>query len=243
MGKGFLLLARLFGKRIDQAGNEMANAEAMKNPELAIELDRETIAAEVKQQALALAQARIKLKAEEDDVVRWQALVDTDTAAMATLEERLAAGTITEAQAVTFLDNFEKEKTRLQVEIEERDAAIEFLTEMEEVVAQLTKQLDSFDSAAKEAINNAELAKARFNLQKMREQNAKIVSNAGKGIGSVGGIGALRSATAGLTAETEASKIVSSVSEKSVSEQKAIDDIRAGSAVKESLADRIKRLG
>lgn len=241
---GWTLAFRLFGKQVDNVGDEISTAIAMYDPETATEVDREVMVGKLRDYGTKLAKARADYEKEQKDVTDLEALIASDNQVAAKLAERLAAGEITEEQVTRFCDELEAQQQRLPQEKQEAEDALAYYAQIKEAVDQVSKDLAEFDTLAKKTMQLAASAKAQKDLQEMRLQRQEEL-NSLKAVGkSSTALAALSKKAANLKAEAEGLKTVADIQQKPLDDKKALDDIRKSvtAPVQESPADRLARL-
>ncbi|MBY0573711.1 MAG: hypothetical protein K2P84_08525 [Undibacterium sp.] len=243
---GWGLTARLISKHFGVLGDKISEAIANFDPETATEADRDRLADTLRETAQKLAAARSSFNKEHTDVVKLRELIVNDEKAAATLGDRLAAGSISEATVSLFCDELEANKARLPVEIQEEADAQSYMDELQKIVDALSQQLSQFDAAAKKAMQALASAKAQRDLQELRnERQAELASLSGlKGQSSA--LNALTRRAEKVSNEAAGMRIVADIAQKPIDQAAEIDAIRKsvaqGDTAGESTLERLKRL-
>ncbi len=239
------LLGNLVTKHIDKLGQTMSEVIAGWDPETATEVDRDRLANSLREAATELEIARQSYNKEHNDVVNLKKTIEDDTRSLVELEKHIAAGTISEASANTFLDNLEKSKTRLVIEEKEEKNALEFMETVKKVVETFSEALADFDRRAKEKIQEMEQAKQECDLEKMKAEQQKEINSLTGGV-KVGSsaLNALANKAAKMRAEAAGIKAVAEVTQAPLNKEKEIENIRKSFAqpATETAMERLKRL-
>lgn len=241
---GWTLALRLFGKQVDNVGDDISTAIAMYDPETATEVDREVLVEKLRACGIKLATARSAYEKEQKDVTDLEALIASDNQVATKLAERLAAGEISEEQVTRFCDELEAQQQRLPQEKQEAEDALSYYEQIKEAVDLVSKDLAEFDGLAKKTLQMAASAKAQKDLQEMRLQRQAEL-NSLKTVGkSSTALAALSKKAASLKAEAEGLKTVADIQQKPLDDKKALDDIRKSvmAPAVESASERLARL-
>lgn len=243
--KGWGLTARLIGAHFGSVGEKLAGALASFDPETATAADRENLADRLRESAQLLAKSRAEFYKEQDDVVKLQALIASDEAALGKLAEKLGKGEIKESTVNLLLDELEQNKARLGVELEEEAYAKEVLSEVQKIVDGISEQLASFDARAKKALAQLKMAETQKNLQEMRIDRQEELAGLSSLKSHSTALDALTKKAVTLSNEAEGLKIVGDIHQKPIDEKLELDAIRKSVASEntgESTLERINRL-
>lgn len=243
---GWKLSIALVNKHFGKLGDSIAEALANFDPETATEVDREVLQGKLREIALKLADARRKHTAEQDDVTKLQAQIAQDTQAVEVLLAKFEKGEIDEALLAEFADNLEAEKARLPVEVKEADDAKELVDTLQEILNTIEQKLTDFDRQAKAAKAAIATASANLERQQVLQQNQREMADLKNGLGNAStALGALGRRAAKLQTEADAAAIVTGINQKPIDRANAVEEARriaSGGEVKESAADRLRRL-
>lgn len=243
--KGYTLASRLIAKHFGLLGDKIAEAIAGFDPETATEVDRENLQKMVRQTAIKLAEARQSYQKEQGEVDALQALVEKDSANLTKLSERLSKGEVSEAAVNLYLDELEANKGRLPQEVQEAQDAKEYLDAVEDILKQLSAQLEQFDAHAKKVRDQLRMANAQRDLAQLRiDRQSELGSLKGLSA-STTALSALAKKASKVAAEAEGLKIVADIGQKPLDNQKAVEDLRTSLNDEDkqvSAADRLARL-
>ena len=243
---GWGLTARLISKHFSALGDKVSEAIANFDPETATEADRDRLADALRQTAQKLAAARAGFDKEHADVENLRTLIAGDEKAAATLGERLAAGKISEATINLFCDELEANKARLPQEIQEETDARAYMDELQKIVDSLSQQLESFDAAAKKALQALASAKAQRDLEQMRAQRQSELAGLSGMRGNSSALNALTRRAQGISNEAAGLRIVADIAQKPLDQKAELDAIRksvsAPDASGETALQRLQRL-
>lgn len=243
--KGWGLTARLVAAHFGALGEKLAGALASFDPETATAADRDNLAERLRESAKLLATSRAEFNKEHDDVVKLEALIASDEAALIKLAEKLEKDEIKESTVNMFCDELEQNKARLSVEIEEEQYAKEVMTEVQKIVDGISEQLASFDARAKKALAQLKIAETQKNLQEMRIDRQEELAGLSSLRSHSTALDALTKKAVKMNNEAEGLKIIGDINQKPIDERAELDAIRKSVASEnagESAMDRIKRL-
>jgi signal transduction protein with GAF and PtsI domain len=244
---GWGLTGRLISKHFGALGDKVSEAIASFDPETATQADRDRIQETLMQTAQKLAKARAAFDKEHADVVQLQTLIANDEKAAEKIAERMQSGAISEAAVKMFCDELEANKGRMPEEVQQEADAKEYMSELQQILDALSKQLAEFDAAAKKAMQMLASAKAQKDLQEMRTQRQAELDSL-KGVGNHStALEALSRRAQAVTNEAAGMKIVADLNQKPIDQAAEIDAIRrsvsqGGTTEGESTLDRLKRL-
>ena len=194
--------------------------------------------------AAKLSVANANYEKEHKDVLELQELIGKDTKALGLLQEKLAAGTISEQSVSMFLDEIESNKGKLPDELQQESDAKQYRDELQKIVNNMSEQLAKFDENAKKAKQNLASAQAHIQMQELRVQQQNELSTLGALSGSSRALDALNKKAQSLNSQAEGMKIVADIGDKPAQQAAEIEAIRqaATGVDKESTMDRLKRL-
>ncbi len=132
------MTARLIAQHFGALGERVSDAIANFNPDTATDVERERLAAMLRATTQTLAQARAALDQEQADVANLRTLIANDEQATGKLDERLAAGTISEATVRRFRDRLEANKARLPWEMQQQTDARGCMDALQKVIDALS---------------------------------------------------------------------------------------------------------
>lgn len=244
---GWKLAAALFGKKVSNVGDSLAETLANADPESAAEFDREKLTSRLREAAAKLAEARRSFTAEQADVDRLVAQIAADEKAAGVLIAKYEAKEIDEATLTEFADNLESMKARLPAEEAEAAQAQELVTTLEDILGGIEKQLADFDNRAQAAVAAIRQASAEKERQALRLEQQQELQNLRSGLGAAStALGALGKKAAKMQDEAAASKTLADIGQKPVDRANAVEEARriaaGGAAEPVSAADRLRKL-
>ena len=232
----------LLGKQGEAITDAASAALAARNPELAIQVDRDELERNLRIIATELSNAETKLKAEEADVVNLQAQLDQKYKAA----DILAADPSKDAALDILTKEIEKDEKRMIKEKLERDSAQKIVTEMTAAKNQVLEALKKFDEKASDALMELKTAQADQKAAESTRRAEEIISSAVKTSGLDTSLGALHKKAADLKAKADVDRTMVGLStpesEKNSDIQAALAAAAAGTGLNESAQDRLARL-
>lgn len=244
MGTGWGLTARLVSQHFSSLGDSVAQAIAAFDPEVATQADRDQLEDKLRQTAVKLAQAREAFNKEHRDVVNLMKLIESDTNALKTINERLAAGTISESSVSHFLDELEANKAKLPQEQQEEESAKSYMDQLQQLVDSISDSLQKFDDRAKKAKQDLANAQAQIELNQLQQQRQAELNDLANLKSNSTALDALAKKASKLQSQAAGMKIVTDINQKTIDQADEINQIRqsATNGDTESTADRMKRL-
>lgn len=232
----------LLGKQGEAITDAASAALAAKNPELAIQVDRDELERNLRIIATELSNAETKLKAEAEDVVKLQAQLDQKYKAA----EILAADSTKETALDLLTREIEKDEKRMVKEQLERDSAQKIVTEMKAAKDQVLDALKKFDDKASDALMELKTAQADQKAAESTRRAEEIISSAVKTSGLDTSLGALHKKAADLKAKADVDRTMVGLhtpeSEKNADVQAALAAAAAGTGLNETPKERLARL-
>ncbi len=241
---GWNLTGRLISKHFAGLGDSFAQAIASFDPETATQADRDALQEKVITVNTKLAAAKREFDKEHQDVTTLTSQLASDKNVLVALQQRLAAGTVTEAVVNTFIDEYTANANRLPQEQAEEAQAKEFLDQIQEIVTTISDQLRKFDDNAKAALRALETAKAANQLQDLKaERQAELDSLGGLKTSSTA-LSALTAKATKLQDQAAGKAALNSVLSEKTDRAAEIEEIRASvnAPAPTSAADRLAAL-
>ena len=241
---GWGLTGRLIVKHFGNLGDTISEALASFDPETATQADRDQLQATLISTATKLAAARSSFQKEHDDVVKLQTLIESDLKIKDEVIKKLSEGAITEDAVNLFCDELEANQNRLPLEKQEEATAKEYLDELNEIVNQITKQLEEFDQKAKKALSALKLAQSQKDLAQLKIDNAAQIGVLKEMGGHSTALNALAKKAEKVTNEASGLNTVLEVTEKSGNQAATVEALRQtiNAPQNESAAERLARM-
>jgi len=241
---GWNLTGRLVGKHFAALGDTFAQAIASFDPETATQADRDALQEKVITVNTKLAAAKRDFDKEHQDVVNLTAQLASDKNVLVALQQRLAAGTVTEATVNTFIDEYTANQNRLPQEQAEEAQAKEFLDQLQQIVDTISDQLRKFDENAKAAQRALEQAKNANVLEDLKTQRAHELESLGGLKDSSTALNALTAKAQKLQDQAAGKAALNSVLSEKTDREAEIAEIRASvnTPAPQSASDRLAAL-
>jgi hypothetical protein len=232
----------LLGKQGEAMTDAASAALAARNPELAIQVDRDELERNLRIIATELSNAETKLKAEVEDVVKLQAQIDQKYKAA-----EILAADATKNEALDILTKeIEKDEKRMVKEKLESDSALKIVTEMKAAKDQVLDALKKFDDKASDALMELKTAQADQKAAESTRRAEEIISSAVKTSGLDTSLGALHKKAADLKAKADVDRTMVGLhtpeSAKNADIQAALNAASAGTGMNETATERLARL-
>lgn len=246
---GWKIVASLLSKRVDAAGDKVAQKLAAADPETATQVDHERLLADLHETALKLADARQKNDAAQQHLTVLTACIEDDSRAAEKLIEKLESKEISEDTVTQFTNDLEHRKKALLPNARAQAASAQQLVDtFQEILDRKEAQLAEFDATAHAAMANLAQANADRDHAQMQLEQQKEINRLRTGTGGAStGLGALQNAAREARVEADAAQTVAGIGQKPLDQQAAVDEARriaAGEtpAGAESAADRLRRI-
>jgi hypothetical protein len=245
---GWKLTAAILGKHAGALGDKLATGLAGLDPETATQVDRDAKAAELREVALKLADAKQKNTAAQAAASELESSIARDTVSAEKLIVKFNDKQIDEATLTEFANSLEADKARLPGVKQAAADAQELFDTLQEILNTVQKSIDEFDAKARAAISGLAQAKADQQREELRQRNQQELADLRSSTGGTStGLAALTAAATRARTEADAAKTVADFGQKPLDRQAAVDEARriaAGGAdpATESAADRLRRI-
>lgn len=244
---GWTNSASLLAKHGQKLGDTLFSFLAAKDPETALEVDREKLEDDLRGAALKLAEARRLSAAATAKLDSLRASIEGDQKAAVVLLEKFELKEVDEATLTQFTDNLEDMQASLpDIERDAQDAK-ELADSIGEVVDLVKERLADFDQQAAQATRALARARSEKERQEMRAAQQAEVEALRSGTGTTSSaLGSLGKMAAKLNDEAEAMKVVADVTQAPLDRANAVEEARriasGTAAVSETAAQRLRRL-
>jgi hypothetical protein len=239
---GLRTLFGLLGKQGEAMTDAASAALAARNPELAIQVDRDELERNLRIIATELSNAETKLKAEAADVTTLQTQLNQKYAAA----DILAADPTKEVALDVLTKEIDKDEKRMLKEKIERDSAQKIVTEMKAAKDQVLDALKKFDDKAGEALMELQTAQADQKAAQTTRRAEEIISSAVKTSGLDTSLSALHKKASDLKAAADVDRTMVGLhtpeSEKNADVQAAMAAAAVGAGLNETAVERLARL-
>lgn len=244
---GWTNTANLVAKHGQKLGDTIFAFLAAKDPETALEVDRDKLEDDLRNTAVKLAEANRKNAEAQAALAKLQKDIANDQAAAGVLLDKLEKGQIDEGTVTEFTDNLEDMQKRLPEAEQDAADAKELADTLNEIVEMVKSRLVDFDRQASAAKRDLERARAEKDRQEMRATQQAEVKAIRDGVGRTStALGALGQKATQLRDEAAAVKTVADVNGQANARANAVEEARriaAGTTTQgESAADRLRRL-
>ena len=231
----------LIGKQGEAITDAASAALAAKNPELALQVDRDELERNLRTIATEFSEAETKLKGEEANVAAFQKQLDQEYAAAELLSDP------SKANALDILTkDIEKNETRMVGAKAKRDSALNIVNELKSAKDQVLDAIKKFDDKAEDALMHLHSAQADAQAAESTRRAEDIIHSATKTSGLDTSLSAIEKKAADLHAKADVDHTMVSLhtpeSEKNADVVAAMAAASAGSALNETAAERLARL-
>lgn len=245
---GWSLTAALIKKHVGVLGDNIASAIASFDPETATQVDRDNLAAKLREVAVKLAEAKQKNDAAHTAASNLASSIANDQKAAEILIGKFEAKEIDEAMLNEFASELDANKARLPDLQQDAERSQQLVDTLQDILNTVEKNLSEFDSKAKDAMRNLAQARADGERAELRQQEQAELNHLMSGAGGAStGLNALNRAADKARVQADAAQTIADIGQKPIDRRNVVDEARriaAGGAdtATESAADRLRRV-
>lgn len=245
---GWSLTAALIKKHVGVLGDSIATAIASFDPETATQVDRDNLAAKLREVAMKLADAKHKNAAAQQAATDLATSIATDEKAAEILIAKFDKKEIDEATLNEFTSNLESNKEKLPGLQQDAAATQQLVDTLQDILNTVEKNLNEFDAKAKAAISSLNQARADEERANLRRQQQDELNALRSGTGGAStGLAALNRAADAARVRADAATTIADIGQKPIDRQNAVEEARriaAGGAdpATESAVERLRRV-